>query len=66
MQENLYGVEMKIEYDQEKSETILHLDAEEMGNLLFAVYAAGVNTNNPKYQDAFETMHREMQEGMEK
>lgn len=55
---------MKIEYDTKDSETVLHLNVEEMGTLVFALDIAEIYTGNPKHKESIKKFRKAIREGM--
>jgi hypothetical protein len=51
---------MKIEYDSEKSESVLHLNVEEMGFILFALSFAAVAASSPLSRKRLREMHDQL------
>ena len=51
---------MKVEFDQEKRESVLHLSAEELGQILYALYYTGVSASLYAESKSFLKMHAEI------
>jgi hypothetical protein len=51
---------MQIEFDLVNSETIVHLDAEQMGLILFALDMLAINSINPQYKKDATALHDEL------
>lgn len=55
---------MKVEYDPEKAETVLHLDSNEMGTILFALDLTSTVSISAKSRKEALDLRKEIKKGM--